>query len=81
MFRKTIAFIISSICILTASAQFKSNLTADKWVDSIFKTLSPDEKTMMDKLSKSANFQPGENAAEQREDRSFFDKIKDAFGG
>jgi molecular chaperone DnaJ len=44
-------------------------------------TLSPDEKTMMDKLSKSANFQPGENAAEQREDRSFFDKIKDAFGG
>lgn len=44
-------------------------------------TLSPDEKAAMDKLAKSPNFQPGENAAEQREDRSIFDKIKDAFGG
>ena len=44
-------------------------------------TLTADEKAAVDKLARSANFQPGENAAEEREDRSFFDKLKNAFGG
>lgn len=43
--------------------------------------LSPEEKTMMDKLAKSQNFQPAENAEQEREERSFFDKLKNAFGG
>lgn len=42
-------------------------------------TLTAEEKAMMDKLAKSPNFQPGENAAAERDERSFFDKIKDAF--
>lgn len=44
-------------------------------------TLSPEEKTMVDKLSKSQNFQPAENAEQERDERSFFDKLKNAFGG
>lgn len=43
--------------------------------------LTPDEEKMMNKLSDSANFKPGKLEADEREDRSFFDKIKDAFGG
>jgi molecular chaperone DnaJ len=42
--------------------------------------LSNEEKEMLEKLMKSPNFQPGPNAASMKEDRSFFDKIKDAFG-
>lgn len=43
--------------------------------------LSPEEKALVDKLADSPNFQPGENADKEREDRSIFDKIKNAFGG
>ena len=44
MFRNTIAFLVSSLSVLSVTAQFNSRLSADKWVDSVFKTLSPDEK-------------------------------------
>lgn len=43
--------------------------------------LSSEEKSMLEKLKSSPNFQPGPNAGAMREERSFFDKIKDAFGG
>ena len=43
--------------------------------------LSTEEKDMLERLKQSPNFQPGPNAASTKEDRSFFDKIKDAFGG
>jgi len=43
--------------------------------------LSSEEKDMLEKLKNSPNFKPGPNAGSMREDRSFFDKIKDAFGG
>lgn len=43
--------------------------------------LSDEEKEILDKLKESPNFQPGANAGSGREDKSFFDKIKDAFGG
>lgn len=44
-------------------------------------TLTAEEKAAVEKLAKSPNFQPGENAEAEREDRSFFDKLKNAFGG
>lgn len=43
--------------------------------------LTQEEKDMLEKLKQSPNFAPGPNAAHTKEDRSFFDKIKDAFGG
>ncbi len=43
--------------------------------------LSSDEKHLMEKLKNSANFQPGPEAEKHVEDKSFFDKIKDALGG
>jgi molecular chaperone DnaJ len=43
--------------------------------------LSNEEKDMLEKLKDSANFKPGPEAKEMKEERSFFDKIKDAFGG
>ncbi|MBS1688019.1 MAG: molecular chaperone DnaJ [Bacteroidetes bacterium] len=43
--------------------------------------LSNEEKDMLEKLKESANFKPGPEAKEMKEERSFFDKIKDAFGG
>ncbi len=43
--------------------------------------LSDEEKDMMERLKNSNNFQPGPEAKSMKEDRSFFDKIKDAFGG
>ncbi len=43
--------------------------------------LSNEEKELMEKLKNSSNFQPGPEAKQMKEDRSFFDKIKDAFGG
>jgi len=44
-------------------------------------TLSAEEKDILEKLKSSPNFVPGPNASSMKEDRSFFDKIKDAFGG
>ncbi|MCB0699786.1 MAG: molecular chaperone DnaJ [Chitinophagales bacterium] len=45
-------------------------------------TLTAEEQAMLEKLSKSPNFKPSETAAKAKdEERSFFDKIKDAFGG
>lgn len=42
--------------------------------------LTDSEKAAIEKLSSSPNFQPNENASSERaQDRSFFDKIKDAF--
>jgi molecular chaperone DnaJ len=35
---------------------------------------------MMEKLKNSPNFKPGPGAKAEREERGFFDKIKDAFG-
>ncbi|RYD57535.1 MAG: molecular chaperone DnaJ [Sphingobacteriales bacterium] len=43
--------------------------------------LSNDERDMLEKLKNSANFKPGPEAKSMKEDRTFFDKIKDAFGG
>jgi chaperone protein DnaJ len=43
--------------------------------------LSDEEKNMLEKLSNSPNFKPGPDAKNMKEDRSFFDKIKDAFTG
>ncbi len=44
-------------------------------------TLSNEEKEILEKLMHSPNFVPGPNAQSSKEDRSFFDKIKDALGG
>jgi beta-N-acetylhexosaminidase len=42
---KKLFLLISFLVLLTGShAQYKTNLAADQWVDSIFKTLSPEEK-------------------------------------
>lgn len=41
--------------------------------------LSKEEKELLEKLQKSPNFTPAENAAEGKDEKSFFDKIKDAF--
>ncbi len=47
--------------------------------------LTDEEKAMMEKLKNSPNFKPNADAvttaSDEKEDRSFFDKIKDAFGG
>lgn len=43
-------------------------------------TLSHEEKEMLEQLKNSPNFQPGPDAKNERDDKSFFDKIKDAFG-
>lgn len=43
--------------------------------------LTDEERLMLEKLKDSPNFAPGPNAKHEKEDRSFFDKIKDAFGG
>ncbi|HXS37776.1 MAG TPA: molecular chaperone DnaJ [Flavipsychrobacter sp.] len=43
--------------------------------------LSHEEKEMLEKLKNSPNFKPGPEAKSMKEDRSFFDKIKGAFGG
>lgn len=43
-------------------------------------TLSNEEKELMEKLKNSSNFKPGPDAKNERDDKSFFDKIKDAFG-
>ena len=37
-------FLLLIIVSISSSAQFKSNLSADKWVDSVFKTLNDDQK-------------------------------------
>ncbi len=42
--------------------------------------LSHEEKEMMEKLKNSPNFKPGPEAKQEREERGFFDKIKDVFG-
>jgi molecular chaperone DnaJ len=41
--------------------------------------LSKEEKEMLEKLQHSSNFKPADNAAEGKDEKSFFDKIKDAF--
>lgn len=43
--------------------------------------LTNEEKELMEKLKDAPNFTPGEDAKNMKEDKSFFDKIKDAFGG
>jgi len=42
--KTTIAFLVCCLFTLTLSAQFRTNLSQTAWVDSVFKTLSPDEK-------------------------------------
>lgn len=42
--------------------------------------LTHEEKDMMEKLKNSPNFKPGPEARQEREERGFFDKIKDVFG-
>jgi len=42
--------------------------------------LTHEEKEMMEKLKNSPNFNPGPEAKQEREERGFFDKIKDVFG-
>jgi molecular chaperone DnaJ len=42
--------------------------------------LTHEEKDMMEKLKNSPNFKPGPEAKQEREERGFFDKIKDVFG-
>lgn len=41
--------------------------------------LTDEEKALLEKLKQSPNFQPGPNAKAEREERGFFDKIKDVF--
>ncbi len=43
--------------------------------------LTNEEKDMMERLKNSPNFAPSADANSMKEDRSFFDKIKNAFGG
>ena len=43
--------------------------------------LSNEERETLEKLKSSPNFVPGPGASDAKEDKSFFDKIKDAFGG
>ena len=43
--------------------------------------LSNEERETLEKLKSSPNFVPGPAASDAKEDKSFFDKIKDAFGG
>ena len=43
-------------------------------------TLTNEERDLMEKLKHSPNFKPGPDAKNERDDKSFFDKIKDAFG-
>jgi molecular chaperone DnaJ len=43
--------------------------------------LTDEEKDMMERLKNAHNFKPGPEAKSMKEDRTFFDKIKDAFGG
>jgi molecular chaperone DnaJ len=43
--------------------------------------LSNEEKNLLEKLKNSPNFQPGPDAKDHKDEKSFFDKIKDAFGG
>ncbi len=42
-------------------------------------SLTSEEKDMLEKLKNSPNFKPGPEAKAAHEDKSFFDKIKDAF--
>ena len=42
--------------------------------------LTNEEKDMLEKLNNSPNFKPDPNAKDHKEDKSFFDKIKNAFG-
>jgi len=41
--------------------------------------LTDEERAILEKLKNANNFQPGPDADKMKEDRSFFDKIKDAF--
>ncbi len=41
--------------------------------------LTDEEKNILEKLKNSPNFKPGPDAKNHKEDKSFFDKIKDAF--
>ncbi len=43
--------------------------------------LSNEERDLLEKLKNSPNFKPGPNAKTEKEDKTFFDKIKDALGG
>jgi len=43
-------------------------------------TLTHEEKELLEKLKNSPNFKPGPEAKSEREERGFFDKIKDVFG-
>lgn len=43
--------------------------------------LTHEEKELLEKLKEAPNFQPPANARDTKEDKSFFDKIKDALGG
>ncbi len=42
--------------------------------------LTHEEKEIMERLKNSPNFKPGPEAGHDKDDKSFFDKIKDAFG-
>lgn len=41
--------------------------------------LTKDEREMLEKLQNSPNFKPAEDAAAEKDEKGFFDKIKDAF--
>ncbi len=43
--------------------------------------LTSEEKDLIERLKNSPNFKPGPDAKKEREERGFFDKIKDVFGG
>ncbi len=42
--------------------------------------MTTEEREILEKLQKSPNFQPGPGAKKEKEEKGFFDKIKDAFG-
>jgi molecular chaperone DnaJ len=62
---------------------FQSYEKGDELIEVVIwspQSLSHEEKEMIEKLKHSPNFKPGPEAKTERDDKSFFDKIKDAFG-
>lgn len=58
MIRKTITCSLLVLTGLVANAQFRSNLSASAWVDSVFKKLSPDEKIAQLMVVRGSSFDP-----------------------
>lgn len=58
MIRKTIMLVFAFVLALSVKAQFQTKLSANAWVDSVFKTLSPDEKITQLMVVRGSSFEP-----------------------